>query len=595
MEYMQTTDWNGYKKIEFTVGGRESYIVCPEKAAPGMPWVWRCEFFGAYNTADRALLKMGWHLAYHRVSNMYGCPEAVGMMHEFQTEACVRFGLSPKPVLFGFSRGGLYAVNYAVRYPFDVAALYLDAPVMDIRSWPCGRGGNAKCAAECLEIYGLTEETLAAFGGNPLDKAELLAAEQIPVMLVAGGSDETVPWEENGAKFVPRFRAAGGEIEVIVKPECGHHPHSLDDPRPITDFIAAHTDYAPALPNTLYRLTNNRKLTVAYFGGSITEGGGENGWRAKNTAWLRAQYPDAEITEVQAAIGGTGTSLGVFRCDRDVIAREPDLVYIEFAVNDRGDWQNTGRNTESILRKIYAANPYAEIVIVFTLTKAIADGMAGDEPYRSRDIQMRLARRYGLPVVNIGEALRREIESAHGGDWTALAPDTVHPNADGYIPCAAEMAAFMASALRGEAHRLHAVRLPMPLYESLRTDARLEDAACAHAEGFILVEESLCRRYPHYLEGGAGASLTLEFFGDTVGVYWMMAKDSGRIRWRIDGGEWSTRSAWDRYCLKFNRANSALLAADLEKKMHTLEIVVDSTHDEESEGCMIRIGAFLVN
>ena len=596
MENRQISEWNGYMKIGFTVGGRESFLICPGRAAPGMPWVWRCEFFGAFDAADRVLLRQGWHIAYHRVSDMYGCPESVKMMHEFQTEVCEQFGLARQAVLFGFSRGGMYAVNYAAKYPYEAAALYLDAPVMDIASWPCGKGGNEACAEECLSIYGLTRETLADFRGNPLDKAEIIAAERIPVILVAGGADRTVPWDENGALFDARVRAADGVIETIVKPDCDHHPHSLEDPRPITDFIAAHTDFSPRLPNTLYRLTCEKKLTVGYFGGSITENGGADGWRGRNTAWLRETYPDAEITEIQAAIGGTGTALGAFRCERDLLARKPDLVYVEFAVNDSGDWRNTSVNTETILRKIYEANPHTEIVIVFTLTKGIRDGMdEREEPYRSRDQQMRLARHYGIPTVDIGDALWRAVKQEYGGDWTVLAPDGVHPNAAGYVPCAAEMRSFMSAALRGDSHALRRARVPLPLNGDLRMSARLEDAELAHTEGFTTVESSLCGRYPHYIEGGAGAALTLEFFGDTVGVYWMMAKDSGRIEYSVDDGEWNCRSSWDHYCLRFNRAGSTILAAGLEPKMHTLRIRVSAEHDEQSEGSMIRIGAFLVS
>ncbi len=595
MEDLHETEWNGYKKIEFTVGGRLSYIVCPETEAPGKPWVWRCEFFGAFDSVDRALLKQGWHLAYHKVSDMYGCPEAVAMMHEFQTEVCETFGLSRQPALFGFSRGGLYAVNYALTYPYEVSLLYLDAPVLNIADWPCGMERFAREGKECMDWFHLTPETLQDFRGNPIDHAEEIAVSQIPVIIVAGAADTVVHWDKNGKIFDARLREHGGIVHTIVKPECDHHPHSLSDPRPVTDFINAHTDFAPALPNTLYRLKRDKQLTVAYFGGSITEGGGENGWRGCNTAWLRTQYPDAEITEVHAAIGGTGSYLGVFRCERDVLAYNPDLVYIEFAVNDYHGWQDTSVNMESIIRKIRENSPYTEIVLVFTLTKTFRDNLDSGTPFRSRDLQMRLARRYGLPTVNIGDALWRVVKRDYAGDWTQLAPDTVHPNTKGYAPCAAEMQAFMEDALRGDIYTLHTYTLPEPLNESLRMSARMEDASAAHTDGFVMVEESLCGRYPHYMEGDAGSFLTLEFFGDTIGVYWMMAKDSGMIEYRIDGGEWKKRSAWDTYCPRFSRAKDAILAADLEPQKHTLEIRVLSEKPEESEGCRIRIGAFLVS
>lgn len=237
-----TTDWNGYQRMDFTVDGRDSFIVCPREACPGNPWVWRAEFFGAFDGADRALLEQGWHLAYHRVSDMYGCPQAVKWMREFYEAVVGDFRLSKTPVLFGFSRGGLYAFQYACAYPDDVLALYLDAPVLDIRSWPGAKGAsisqNAELWRECLQWYGLTEETAATFRENPLDKAAALAKiGKVPILLVAGLTDRSVPYSENGAILKDTYRAAGGELLAIEKPDCDHHPHSLEDPTPIVDWI----------------------------------------------------------------------------------------------------------------------------------------------------------------------------------------------------------------------------------------------------------------------------------------------------------------------------------------------------------------------
>ena len=236
----QTKDWNGYRQLTFSLNGRDCLLVLPHQPRPDGKWIWRAEFFGAFDTADRALLEQGWAVAYCCVSNMYGCPEAVEQFAAFQSALEREFGLSPRAVLFGFSRGGLYAVNYAAAYPRRVSALYLDAPVLDIRSWPGGKGagvGDPACWRECLACYGLTEETAAAFAGNPLDKLPALAGAGLPILLVAGDADDVVPYAENGAKLARRYRELGGVVEVILKPGVGHHPHSLEDPRPSVDFI----------------------------------------------------------------------------------------------------------------------------------------------------------------------------------------------------------------------------------------------------------------------------------------------------------------------------------------------------------------------
>lgn len=240
---MTETTWNGYKQMNFTVGGRTSYIVCPEKALPGNSWVWRTEFFEAFNYVDRALLERGWHLAYHCVSDMYGCPESVSMMKEFYDTAVNEYGMSSKPAMFGFSRGALYAVNFALKYPDCCGLLYLDAPVLDICSWPGGLGaglGEESCWKECKEIYHLNDETALTFTGNPLDRTKELAKTGIPVMLVCGDADRYVPYAENGEPFYEKMKEAGADIMLIVKPGCDHHPHSLSDPAPVVDFIEKH-------------------------------------------------------------------------------------------------------------------------------------------------------------------------------------------------------------------------------------------------------------------------------------------------------------------------------------------------------------------
>lgn len=234
------TTWCGFERIDFEFDGHNCILVKPETAAPGRPWVWRAEFFGAFPQVDEAMVRKGYHIAYISLSDRYGCPSAVEDMEKFRAMLVKEYDLYEKAQIFGFSRGGLYTVNYALAYPQYVDKIYLDAPVMDIRSWPGGKGkgvGSPECWAECMECYGLDEETAKTFRMNPLDRTEELAATGIPVALVAGGADAVVPYDENGELFAARFEKAGGKIMTIVKPHCDHHPHSLEDPTPVVDFL----------------------------------------------------------------------------------------------------------------------------------------------------------------------------------------------------------------------------------------------------------------------------------------------------------------------------------------------------------------------
>jgi pimeloyl-ACP methyl ester carboxylesterase len=241
---VQRSTWEGYERLDFTVDGRACFLVAPHSPAGGRPWIWRTEFFGHEPQGDLALLGRGFHAAYMDVQNMYGAPVAMGHMDAFYAHLTTHYGLAKGTVLEGFSRGGLFALNWAARRPDCVACLYLDAPVCDFKSWPAGRGrgtGSPEDWELCKEAYGLTEEEALAYRLNPVDNLEPLARAGIPILSVCGELDEAVPIEENTRVVERRYRALGGEITVISKPLCGHHPHSLEDPAPIVGFILKHT------------------------------------------------------------------------------------------------------------------------------------------------------------------------------------------------------------------------------------------------------------------------------------------------------------------------------------------------------------------
>lgn len=240
---IRASDWKGFKRHDFLLEGREALVVFPKEAVKGHPWVWRAEFFDAFAQADMALLDQGWAIAYFALSNQYGCPGAVEKMNMFHNHVTHTYGLARKAALFGFSRGGLYAFNYAAAYPENVMLLYLDAPVLDIRSWPGGKGAGIGSPTEweqCLEVYDIAEEEADKFRGSPLDNIAPVAQAGIPILIVAGDADEVVPLAENAAILEARYRKLGGQITMIVKPGVGHHPHSLEDPRPIVEWIQEH-------------------------------------------------------------------------------------------------------------------------------------------------------------------------------------------------------------------------------------------------------------------------------------------------------------------------------------------------------------------
>lgn len=83
-------------------------------------------------------------------------------------------------------------------------------------------------------------------------------------------------------------------------------------------------------------------LTVVFFGGSLTWSANATdpnvtGFRGLMADYFMQKYPKAQFLFVDASLGGTGSSLGMFRLERDVLSKKPDLVFLDFSCNDGGE------------------------------------------------------------------------------------------------------------------------------------------------------------------------------------------------------------------------------------------------------------------
>ena len=138
---------------------------------------------------------------------------------------------------------------------------------------------------------------------------------------------------------------------------------------------------------------------MAYLGGSITAA---NGWRPKTTAWLKKTYPNATFKEINAAIGGTGSDLGVFRVGHDVLEQpRPALCRVRRERRRRAEpakiWRCDGGHRAADL----ARTAPTDIVFAYTITgnDQGATLKQGNCP-RSASAMELLADFYGIPSVN---------------------------------------------------------------------------------------------------------------------------------------------------------------------------------------------------
>ena len=217
---------------EFEFNGHTATIIVPEK--PNGKWIWKTEFLYAFDQAEVALCERGFTRVYYSLSDKYGSCNAVRLMHKFHLFVTEKYRLEKKVNLFGFSRGGLYAFNYALFYPEYVSKIYLDAPVLDMKTWPPEGSVERK---QVYDEYFLNKETFQLFKGNPLDNMEEFFTLGIPLMVVAGAVDSIVPYRDNAGRLLAYAKQKGINVAQIIKPFCDHHPHSIENVAPIIEFI----------------------------------------------------------------------------------------------------------------------------------------------------------------------------------------------------------------------------------------------------------------------------------------------------------------------------------------------------------------------
>ena len=240
-----TEDWNGYPCGRFTFEEHEAIIVFPEEGTANGYLAVKTEYWNAFPEAiEIPLLEKGFHLCFIRNDNRWGTDPDLDRKARFVRFVQEKYGLNLQCVPVGMSCGGLIAIKFAAKYPELVKCLYLDAPVVNYMSCPCGFGvGNRLLAdnSEILNALGMESiSELLAYREMPLDCLPVLVEKQIPVVLVAGDDDRVVPYCENGVFLQRAYEKAGLKLAVYIKPGCDHHPHGLEDSRPAVDFILCH-------------------------------------------------------------------------------------------------------------------------------------------------------------------------------------------------------------------------------------------------------------------------------------------------------------------------------------------------------------------
>lgn len=201
--------------------------------------------------------------------------------------------------------------------------------------------------------------------------------------------------------------------------------------------VSANGASTPSFARFDQRAKAGEHLNVVFFGASLTWGSNAtdpllSSYRARVSQQMTAAYPKAHFTFWDAAIGGTGSQLGVFRLDRDVLRHKPDLVFLDFSANDDiyNDTPETLASYESLVRRIITDGhaPVVQMILPFGWNVQAADF----EKMKRRTAHIAISKAYHTTV---GDAILLAVERVRSGETTIdkLWPnDRVHPGDVGY-------------------------------------------------------------------------------------------------------------------------------------------------------------------
>jgi len=353
------------------------------------------------------------------------------------------------------------------------------------------------------------------------------------------------------------------------------------------------------LPNFLAKAAMpGAELRVAYFGGSITA---QAGWRPKTLAYFQKSWPGARFSEINAAIGGTGSDLGVFRLAQDVLEKKPDLLFVEFAVNDgEAPPDQIRRCMEGIVRQTWRALPECDICFVYTITESLSKPLVEGRFPRAAATMEEIADRYGIPTIHLalevaqlakegklvwkGPLPKTEEEKRKAGDVLVFAADGVHPYPETGHELYLQAIVRSLPAIR-EASRLRGPHpLPEPLLPSNYERAKLLPISEAVlSKGFMRLDpqkDPFAKRWAERLSalhraGEPGEALTFKFKGTRCAIYDIIGPDCGQVVVTLDDQAPRTVARFDSFCT-YHRLATLLIGTELADTLHTVKIEIHS-------------------
>lgn len=346
------------------------------------------------------------------------------------------------------------------------------------------------------------------------------------------------------------------------------------------------------IPNFYNKIKTGKSANVAYLGGSITEAG--EGWRSMTFSWLQNKFPSVAFHEINAAIGGTGSDFGAFRVKEHVLKYNPDLVFIEFAVNDRNNkYEEVIKSIEGIVRQIKAYRKDADIIFIYTIAKDMLPLYRKGELPVSVKAMEAVATHYGIPSVNLAYYVINKLDAGQllfdPSDKDTHLPvfsrDGVHPNHNGhelYVQVIEQALSQMFK--KGTPNLLK--NPPAMMADNMEHVKMISpDKTNVNLLGEWDFKDNFDGAFKSYMPiilstSDTTAKLEVKFTGPTFGLVDVLGPTSSAVKIIIDGKEYK-KIRFDQWST-YNRINYFIMD-DLGPGLHKAVVSLDPSYIKKSD------------
>jgi len=347
--------------------------------------------------------------------------------------------------------------------------------------------------------------------------------------------------------------------------------------------VVSHT-VRNGLPNFFKKIKFKNNIKIAYLGGSITRA--DNGWRDQSFIWLQKEYPNATFKQIMASIGGTGSDFGAYRLNNHVLKYNPDLVFIEFAVNDQGkSFLQVVNSMEGIVRQIKKYNPRIEICFVYTFQKSQLPFYKKNLFPISVSAMEFVANHYKIPSIFLGNSSIRKIQNGEmliqpipneSSEILVFSTDGVHPKNETGHRFYTEQFSSVFKSLDKNLKNIFAYFSELS-NENLQYAKILSLNNAKFSKNWVDIDTILkgkpFEKFLNEIKATTDTTdfIEVEFTGKGFGIIDIIGPTSGAINVVIDN-KWNyTVNRFDEYCT-YNRMNYSIITNDLPYGKHLARI-----------------------